>query len=282
MNNKLLQLLEIEAQEIANSYKKASLEGKGTPQEIADRREGYFISYLKKYFPFPYRIVKGNIIDSYGNNSASIDCVILNPSHPYTVDVQSEKASVIFADGVDFAIEIKPNLNNKTEIERALKQIQSVKKLRRVRNGIVFDNNIAENQIEATKRIPCFIVADETYGDIKLLLEKIVDYYIENQISQIEQFDLILINNRATIINARPNMYLQVTKHNWNIDDKRVLAFWEDGSKSMAWFLYEMNRYPRSEPLISESIMEIYLENSIPKTMKTFDKLNKKLVENGV
>ena len=50
MNNKLIQLLEIEAQEIATSYKKASIEGKGTPQEIADRREGSFVSFLRKYF----------------------------------------------------------------------------------------------------------------------------------------------------------------------------------------------------------------------------------------
>ena len=58
--------------------------------------------FLEKYFPFPFRIVKGNIIDSHGNRSNSIDCIVLGPSHPYTVDPVNGKASVILADGVDF------------------------------------------------------------------------------------------------------------------------------------------------------------------------------------
>lgn len=75
--NKLIELLSIEANEISNAFKKASLEGAGTPQEISDRREGAFKYFLEKYFPYPYRVVKGNIIDSYGNTSQSIDCIVL-------------------------------------------------------------------------------------------------------------------------------------------------------------------------------------------------------------
>ena len=47
--------------------------------------------------------------------------------NPYTIDSKNKKASVIFTDGVDYAIEIKGNLTDKDEIERALKQIESVK-----------------------------------------------------------------------------------------------------------------------------------------------------------
>lgn len=57
----------MEAEKLTNEYKLASIEGQGTPQEVGDRREGYSAGFLKKYFSFPYRIVKGNIIDSYGN-----------------------------------------------------------------------------------------------------------------------------------------------------------------------------------------------------------------------
>ena len=102
--NKLLELLKIESTEITASFQKASLEGEGTPQEVADRREETVKSFFEKYFPFPYRIVKGNIIDTYGARSNSIDCIVLNPSHPYTIDPSNNKASIIFADGVDYAI----------------------------------------------------------------------------------------------------------------------------------------------------------------------------------
>lgn len=95
--NKLIELLSIEAKEISDAFKKASLEGAGTPQEISDRRESAFKSFLEKYFPYPYRVVKGNICDSYGNTSQSIDCIVLNPCHPYTIDKTNKKASIIFS-----------------------------------------------------------------------------------------------------------------------------------------------------------------------------------------
>ena len=134
--NKLIELLRAETKEIAASFEKASIEGEGTPQEVSDRREGVINRFLEKYFPFPFRIVKGNIIDNYGNRSNSIDCIVLSPSHPYTVDPLNGKASVIFADGVDYAIEVKPDLSQIKELERGLEQIRSVKRLRRVRTGL--------------------------------------------------------------------------------------------------------------------------------------------------
>ena len=66
MNN-LIKLLKIEGTEINHFFEKASFEGEGTPQEVSDRGKGTLTSFLKKYFPFPYRIAKGNIRDSYGN-----------------------------------------------------------------------------------------------------------------------------------------------------------------------------------------------------------------------
>ena len=282
MENKLLKLLEVEAEKLAIGYREASIEGQGTPQEVADRREGVFKAFLGKYFPFPNKIVKGNIIDFYGNNSASIDCIVLSPSHPYTVDPQNEKASVIFADGVDYAIEIKPNLALESEIHRGLKQIQSVKKLRRVRDSLLFKSKYTTEQITLAKTIPCCIVVDETFADIKKLINKIVDYYVNNKVPYIEQFDIMLINNRAVLINYRPNCYKDIQNKASENDKKRAIAFWEGGSKSLAWFLLEMNTMPRSEPLISENIMEIYLNNVRPTILNTFEDINLKLITAGV
>lgn len=64
MNDEFIKLLELEYEELKLGLAKASVEGKGTPQEIADRREELFHSFFEKYFPFPYKITKGNIIDS--------------------------------------------------------------------------------------------------------------------------------------------------------------------------------------------------------------------------
>ena len=94
--NKLIDLLRVETKEIALSFKKASIEGEGTPQEVSDRREAAIHKFMGKYFPFPFRIVKGNIVDSFGEKSNSIDCIVISPSHPFTVDIESDKASIIF------------------------------------------------------------------------------------------------------------------------------------------------------------------------------------------
>ena len=136
----LLDLLEIESKELAVSFEKASVEGQGTPQEVSDRREIAVKKLLEKYFPFPFRIAKGNISDSHGNRSASIDCIVLNPDHPHTVS-DEEKFSAILADGVDFAIEVKPDLTKVDEINRALNQLKTVKSLTRVKDGRFFEGS---------------------------------------------------------------------------------------------------------------------------------------------
>ena len=272
MNEKLVDLLGIEANEIALSYEKSSIEGAGTPQEVADRREECFRKFLAKYFPFPFRIVKGNIVDSYGRKSNSIDCIILNPSHPYTIDVKNERASIIMADGVDYAVEIKSDLSSKTEIERALMQIQSVKKLRRIKHGLLFQNKNSDLQIECAKTVPGVIVADKTYGNLKLLIERIYEYYKKNEVPKIEQVDLILINNRCLIYNFRNDMY--VTN-----DHSEGIAFWEGKEKCLAAFLYEINAFPHCEPMMSQSIMKMYLERVKPKTLKRFLDLDSKYLE---
>ena len=38
-------------------------------------------------------------MDSYGRRSASVDCILVNPLHPYTID-RLENFKLIFAEGV--------------------------------------------------------------------------------------------------------------------------------------------------------------------------------------
>lgn len=266
---KLIEILRMETQEIALSFKKASIEGEGTPQEVSDRREEAVNKFLRKYFPFPYRVVKGNIVDSFGERSNSIDCIIINPSHPYTVDSNNGKASIIFADGVDYAIEIKPDFSNNNEIKRSLNQIQSVKKLSRIRIGFAKTTEAKER----AKKIPAFIFSDKTYADIKTLVSNIVDYYVENNVPKYEQFDLIIINNRAIIFNFGKTAKLQSN----DFEGIRVV---ETGEDTLAVFLLFMNYIPKSEPEISTNILTIYLQQSTILSkykIQQYDDLNAKL-----
>lgn len=264
--NKLIELLRAETKEIAASFKKASIEGEGTPQEVADRREGVINRFLEKYFPFPFRIVKGNIIDSHGNRSNSIDCIVLSPSHPYTVDPVNGKASVILADGVDFAIEVKPDLAQKAELDRGLEQIRSVKRLRRVRIGLASK----PGEIERARQIPGFIFSETTYANAKTLISNIVDYYVANAVPKAEQFDLIVVNNRFIAINHSE-------KSKFHRKDFEGIVVYETGEDTLAYFLFLMNLLPRSEPDIDKNIMRIYLQDTPGHQKVIFEDLNKKL-----
>lgn len=271
MESTLINILKIEALEIKTSFEKASIEGQGTPQEVADRREKTLVkSFLEKYFPFPYRITKGNITDSYGTRSNSIDCIVLNPSHPYTIDPKNDSASIIFADAVDCVIEVKPDLANKIEIERGLKQIRSVKKLKRIRQVLLFENKYTKEEIENSKHIPTFIFADKTYINIKNLITYIVDYYVVNNIPKDEQFDFIVINNRAILFNARKNSYI-------SFGDYEGIIYSETKENTLALFLLYMNKMPKSQPEINENIIEIYLKDATQDDLKKFEDLNIKL-----
>ena len=46
--NKLIELLKVEAAEIETAFKKASIEGEGTPQEVSDRREEIVKRFVEK------------------------------------------------------------------------------------------------------------------------------------------------------------------------------------------------------------------------------------------
>lgn len=261
----LLKLLSIEAAELSVKFTKASLEGRGTPQEISDRREGVFKTLIAKYFPFPFRVTKGNISDSSGKRSASIDCLVLNPDHPYTVSDEGN-FSVILADGVDFAIELKPALMSKVEIERALVQIRSVKKLRRARFGGL-------NSDPLTKTIPSIIFSNESYVDPLLLLESIVDFYQREGIKRDEQFDIIAVNNRFIVLNCRSGSYM-APRSGILPAGLYVIAL---GENTLACLLMYMNTLPLSSPRLSNSVLSAYLKPESFNGLATNEILNSRL-----
>ncbi|CAM1355829.1 DUF6602 domain-containing protein [Tenacibaculum halocynthiae] len=266
----LIELLKFEGKEINHLFEKASIEGKGTPQEVSDRRENALTIFLKKYFPFPYRVAKGNIRDSYGGNSMSIDCLILNPSHPYTTTNESQ-FSIILADGVDVAIELKPSLNSESEIERSLTQIKSVKELTRVNTSLLdFGNKYTEKYKNNSKKIPAIIFSNKTYKDYSLLIEKAVAFYEKNKIKREYQFDFIVINQKCIIFNCKKDSYISFKEFGEGI---YILEF---GELTIAAFLFQLNAFPQSEMRISNPIINHYLKIKHSGGI-TFEKLNKRL-----
>lgn len=264
----LFDFLHMEALEIKHFFEKASVEGRGTPQEVSDRREIAVRRFLERFFPFPYKVAKGNVIDSYGKRSASIDCLLLSPSHPYTIS--DSQFSMIFADGVDAAIEVKPALNTVEEIERGLNQIRTIKRLTRVKSGVL-KRNVNQQEYETSKKIPSFIFANETYKDIRLLCEKIVDYYVREAVPVVEQFDFIVVVNPGFfLMNSRKNSYFTANR------DVEGICYLETGDKTLASFLYWLNRLPQSELRLSSAVLSHYLPWDV-KSLKTFHDLNAKL-----
>ncbi len=200
--NDIIELLKFESKEMKENFNKASIKGKGTPQEIADFREGYFQEFISRYFPYPYRVTKGGIIDINNKKSDSIDCILLNPCHPYTID-SGNKYSIILADGVECAIEIKPDISNFKELKRALIQIQSVKQLRRTNSPIMLKYNERTEYIEYSRQIPTVIFSIIAVQDINKLINNIIKYYKEENIPIEEQFDYIVINERGILVNYK-------------------------------------------------------------------------------
>jgi hypothetical protein len=59
----LQQIIRADARDLDNQFKIASVQGRGTPQEISDFRENALQDFLANYFPYPYRITKGGVIE---------------------------------------------------------------------------------------------------------------------------------------------------------------------------------------------------------------------------
>jgi hypothetical protein len=253
-----LDILKIEADEINSAFVKAGIAGKGTPQEIAEFRETFVKQFLSRYFPFPYHIPKGKIRDSFGNISASVDCVVLHPSHPHTID-SAGKHTLIFCDGVESVTEVKPNIQDKLELERGLEQIISVKKLRRFKSAILESvlSPVDPEYKKGSLQIPCFLFATKCKTNPIDTGKEIKDFYLREKTSVENQIDAVIINKIGIIFNYKYS--------GWCLEDpvtKQKLKglFFEDWKdNTLARFLFLLNQFPGVEMLMSEPVLPRYL-----------------------
>ncbi|EKE04451.1 MAG: hypothetical protein ACD_20C00076G0003 [uncultured bacterium] len=253
-SKKLLGLLEFESINIDKYFSNTSLLA-STPQEIADLRENYFHNFISRYFPYPYRITKGQIMDSYELTSCSIDCIVINPAHPHTIDTKC-KYSLILADGVDLAIELKPDLSKRNELETSLNQIRSVKKLRRRESPLLLRNGLNNDLLEFSKMIPTFIFTNKAKKNLNKTIQEIAGYYKKNNVPREEQFDFIVINQLGIISNYK---FPETSLYHEEGEYKACYLYENWGEMTLARFVFLMNWVFHSTPTITEHILKDYL-----------------------
>ena len=269
--NELKEILRLDREELLQAFRKASVSGRGTPEHVADDRETALRDLLARYFPYPHHVVKGNISDSHGNRSASIDAIVVNPIHPHTM-LQGRSPFFLAAEGVDYAIELKPDLGNQSEIERALGQMRTVKKLRRATDGLLIGRKRLSAPLrELALRIPCVLFAERTYSDTAHLMEKIVSYYKTNGVPTGQQIDMICISDGTLVINSS-----KVTHFYLNVEG---LVFRDFGDDVLYNFLFFLLRIPPSTPRMKTDVLSHYIERPTTDGWKTYHMLNAALRE---
>lgn len=251
----LYSLLREEALQLSSEFRKASIQGRGTSQEVAEFRENAVQAFLRRYFPFPHRIAKGKVRDSFGNIAASIDCVICAPNHPYTVSV-NDKFSLLLAEGVDSVVEVKPNIADKSELYRALEQGLSVKKLRRATTSMLHSHGVLG---ERAKRVPFGVFAMQCKAAPMETGFEILEFYESRKIDPLDQADFIVVNDVCVFSN-----FVDSSLNPWRIKEAGYPNhhgwFYEGwGQDSLIGFLLGLHRVAHAGLKMQEDVLPRYL-----------------------
>jgi|JI10StandDraft_1071094.scaffolds.fasta_scaffold135798_2 hypothetical protein len=260
-DNDIISFFREESTKLEMEFKSAKRNGSGTPNEISDFQEGHFNQFISKMFPFPYKIKKGQIRDSFQNKSNSIDCIVINPIHPHVIEI-NDKFSFILADGVDSAIELKPSFQDKKEFMRGLKQLWSVKKLQRVKSPIVVSARFPEEVVNISKRIPTFLFGMTGSEDPSKLCKWLCEFDKENNVPLIEQIDYVILNNQYIIANIKHESLSPYAKME-NIENIGYsVEKWKEDT--LAAFIYRLSIVYHAQPTFSGHIFSHYLNDIRP------------------
>lgn len=251
----LYQLLREDALELESKFRRASIEGRGTSQEIADFREHALQDFVKRFFPFPHRITKGKIRDTFGSISDSVDCIVCNPNHPYTVDTHG-KFRLIFSEGVDVAIEVKPDIGATSELTRGLEQGISVKALKRrnpptlMRGGWSYDRAF---------RVPYVIFAMRCKASPIDTLNEISALYSSKGTPALQQADFIAVNGVGLFVNyIDPSMYCWSDKPTVAVQTGWFFEEWADNS--LAGFVWRLQMLAHASIKMQDDLLPYYLQ----------------------
>ena len=175
--------------------------------------------------------------------------------------VRLNSAMMSLADGVDAAIEVKPDLSSKVELERGLKQGVSVKRLRRMQSGLIHvgTNTVVE---QWAFRIPYFIFSMKAKADPMGTGREVLDYYRSNAVERLDQADVIVVNNVGVLVNIQtPQLFP------WGIqlpDPAKVGWFfcsWKDST--LVRLLMHLHLVPHARMKVQEVMLLHYLKRAL-------------------
>jgi hypothetical protein len=251
--DRLIEILKAEGRLIAEEFKLASEQGEGTPQEVADFREHAIQSFVGRFLPQSHIVSKGKITDLEGNQSDSIDCLILNPAHPNLVDSQG-KFRLIFSDGCDAAIEVKPNLARTDELHRGLLQGQSVKRTKRSRSPLLLQATKPPHIVNHSQHIPFYMFAVRAF-DPATLWREVTAFYAANAVPLEEQLDAIFVNGVGVVKNIK---YVELNMYGSEspVGGNTGWYFEEWGDATLIGLLLSLEYSFPAVASISESIMK--------------------------
>lgn len=246
MSSTLDEILRSDSKQFWKDFEEASIKYK-TPDDIAQFREESVRKFLKKYFPPSHQIGKGEIIDTKGNRSSSIDAIICNAYHPFTV--AESGIGLFFAEGVKCAIEVKSDLSNKDELQRGIIQVQKTKKLERVPlKGDIL--HTSPYSLEKIKKI-CTILFGYKGPQGKTLKENIMEINAKLGIPVNEQLDAVILLDKGILYNIKDAQDSLVVE----FQGKRQLGLVgvSSGEFSLRDLLFYISHIPqeiRSSPII--------------------------------
>jgi hypothetical protein len=196
----LVDAFRFEAARLGSDFARASTLGRGTAQEIADHRENAFRQLVGRFFPAPHHVTRGQALAVDGARSASIDCLVLNPAHPNLVD-RAGKFTLIFADGVDFGVDVKGRLTG-DELRRFLRQGRSLKQVVRSKTPLLSTRRNSDEIVEGSKRIPTYGYCHETALSPETAAEAIGAWVAEEGVPALERPDALAIHGQGILLDT--------------------------------------------------------------------------------
>ena len=223
-------------------------------KSTGDAKELTVKEFLEAFFPSSYRVRKG-LIYSQSERSQEIDCVLLAPNHPPLVTPVRE---VIIAEGVHAAIEVKPDITTLTaasEFHRGLKQIRSVKRLKR---KVAY---LATNDVPADDSIPCVIFAAKSRAPVDMV-EYMVNSVRSAEFSALELPDVIVALDKGLLFHTASlstPLFRDFAESTKPAGSERVFLHFGIEHNSLALLLLLLYSFTPPEPHLADPILKQYL-----------------------
>lgn len=165
-----------------------------------DANEETVKKFLKQYLPKTINVTTGMLVDSEGNKSRQLDIIICD-SAKTPIFYQSGETRVIPVECAYAVIEVKAFLD-KTELEKAYKNMQSVKALKKIayfaRKGVIVTTKTLYGKEWDCWPIQHFIFAFDSPG-LDSVLNNLNAYQSTNEIHK--RIDSICVLEKGVILN---------------------------------------------------------------------------------